>query len=66
MIISNKCSKCKYVYELTWDDEGDKYYNDRDDDYDDDLYDDDLYPEYCPFCGLHKNYCDEEDASDIF
>jgi len=65
MIESNKCTKCKYVYELTWDDEGDKYYNNHDDDLDED-YDDDLYPEYCPFCGLHKNYCDEEDSSDIF
>lgn len=66
MIVSNKCTKCKYVYELTWDDEGDKYYNDYDEQDEDDDYDDDLYPEYCPFCGLHKNYCDEEDSSDIF
>ncbi len=64
MIESNKCTKCKYAYEVTWDDDG-QYYNDYDETYDDNP-EEDLYPEHCPFCGTHKNYCDEEDASDIF
>lgn len=63
MIISNKCTQCKYAYEITWDDAADKYYSDDDEDED---FEEELYPETCPFCGLHKNYCDEEDASDIF
>jgi hypothetical protein len=65
MIENNNCPKCKYVYEITWDDDSDKYYND----YDEELIDEvteELYPEYCPFCGTHRDYCSEEDASDIF
>lgn len=62
MIVSNKCSKCKYVYELTWDDEGDKYYNDYDeqDEDDCDIDYDDVWARFCPFCGTYKDAGSEE------
>jgi CRISPR/Cas system-associated protein Cas10 (large subunit of type III CRISPR-Cas system) len=60
MIENNRCSKCKYVYEVSWDDEDDKYYCDEDG-YED-LEREELYPEYCPFCGTHRAYGNEGDS----
>lgn len=66
MIEKNKCICCKNVYEIIWDDDSDEYYADsieNDEDYD---YDDESYPEYCPFCGVHREYGGEDDGCDSF
>ena len=60
---NNRCPKCKYVYELIWDDDDDQYYCDDEDDYGD-LERDELYPEYCPFCGTHHLYGTEGESDD--
>lgn len=59
MVISNICSCCKYRYEVTWDD--DAHYENAEVSED---WDDELYPEYCPFCGVHREYFGESDESD--
>jgi len=61
MIETNKCPGCKHVYEIIWDDDNTEYYNDVEDEFDE-L--EELYPEYCPFCGIHRNYNTEVDSSD--
>lgn len=68
MIEKNKCPSCKYIYEVAWDDDDESYYADDESNLwsRDNSYDDELYPEYCPFCGLHREYGGEEDASDDF
>jgi hypothetical protein len=48
-----------------WDDDSDEYYSDCIED-DDDTYIEELYPEYCPFCGIHREYGGEEDGCDSF
>lgn len=63
MIETNRCPKCKYVYEISWDDETDKYYSDDNEDFED-LEREELYPEYCPFCGIHRIYGSEDDSCD--
>jgi len=65
MVENNRCPKCKYVYEVSWDDEDDKYYcDDTEDGEEDDLEHEELYPEYCPFCGTHHLYGTEGDSYD--
>lgn len=63
MIETNKCPGCKHVYEIIWDDDNNEYYNDIEED---DMFDEleELYPEYCPFCGIHRDYNSEVDSSD--
>jgi hypothetical protein len=63
MIENNRCPKCKYVYEVSWDDEDDKYYCDDEEDFED-LEREELYPEYCPFCGTYRIYGTEDDSRD--
>jgi hypothetical protein len=66
MIEKKKCTCCSYVYEISWDDESDHYYNeDRDDDCESDDKEE-LVPEYCPFCGVHREYGGEGDSYDDF
>jgi len=65
MIEKNKCTCCKHIYEIMWDDDSDEYYSDCIED-DDDTYIEELYPEYCPFCGIHREYGGEEDGCDSF
>lgn len=66
MIEQNKCPKCRYSYEVSWDDDA-NYYNDNDDWDNDNTCDEELYPEYCPFCGIHREYGNECDSyDDIF
>lgn len=63
MIEKNKCTSCKHVYEISWDDDA-EYYNDDESWEDDDSFEDELYPEYCPFCGIHREYGSESDSYD--
>lgn len=65
MIEKNKCTTCKHVYEVSWDDDTDTYCNDDDSWETDESYEDELYPEYCPFCGIHREY-DDTDLLDEF
>ena len=62
MLEHNKCPKCKYVYEISWDDSAD--YTSNIDEDDEDNYDEaeELYPEFCPFCGTHRTYGTEDDS----
>lgn len=62
MTENNRCTKCKYVYELLWDDTNDDYYNDEDEDDFSSVENEELYPEYCPFCGTHRAYGTENDS----
>jgi|688.fasta_scaffold91245_8 hypothetical protein len=66
MIETNKCPGCKHVYEIVWDDDNSEYYNDNEDEDELDQFDEseELYPEYCPFCGIHRDYNGEVDSSD--
>jgi hypothetical protein len=66
MIEKNKCPFCKSIYEISWDDSRDDYYNSHLEDDDDCSYDPDeeLYPEYCPFCGEYGEYGGESDSYD--
>ena len=66
MIEKNKCTCCKFIYEVIWDDDTQEYYSDSIEDDDDFSYNEELYPEYCPFCGVHREYGGEEDSYDIF
>jgi hypothetical protein len=66
MIEKNKCACCKNVYEIMWDDETDDYYSDSIENDDDSICEDEQYPEYCPFCGVHREYGGEEDGYDSF
>ena len=60
MIEKNKCSVCKQIYEISWDDDSIKYFNGVDeDDIDSDI--DAGIPKICPFCGTHGEYCSDED-----
>jgi hypothetical protein len=63
MVEKNRCPKCRYVYEVSWDDNDDSYYCDDVDDTND-IIEEDLYPEYCPFCGTHHHYGTEGDSYD--
>ena len=49
-----------------WDDDTDDYYADSIEDDDDSICEDEQYPEYCPFCGVHREYGGEEDGYDSF
>lgn len=62
MIEQNKCPKCKYIYEITWDDDTSEYYNTEDSEFNIEL--EDLVPCFCPFCGVHRDYGTEEDSSE--
>jgi len=62
MIEENTCPRCKYSYELIWDDSDELF--DEDDQDTDQLPEEELYPEYCPFCGLHRVYGGELDGYD--
>ena len=65
MIEQNKCPGCKYIYEISWDDDSREYYSDVIEDDTDESYEEELYPEYCPFCGIHREYGGEEDSYDV-
>lgn len=60
MIEKNKCPCCKYIYEIIWDDDMTEYYSDSVEC--EDVFDEELYPEYCPFCGIHREYGGEDDG----
>lgn len=64
MIEKNKCPSCKHIYEVSWDDDDSEYYEDNETWDDDQSYEDELYPEYCPFCGIHREYGGECDSYD--
>lgn len=66
MIEKNKCVTCKTIYEIVWDDDDSDYYSSAIEDDDDFEYADDVYPQYCPFCGLHREYGGEEDSYDDY
>lgn len=66
MIETNKCPKCLNIYDVSWDDR-----EERDDDNEElenlpEFDEQDSFPQYCPFCGIHREYCGEEDGSDDF
>jgi len=63
MIQQNKCAVCKQVYEISWDDDAIKYFNGVEDDIDSDRgFDiDEGRPVFCPFCGTHGEYCEDEE-----
>jgi len=62
MLEENTCPRCKYTYELLWDD-SDELFDDENQDIDF-IPDEELTPEYCPFCGIHRKYGGEIDAYD--
>ena len=67
MIEKNKCICCKHIYEVSWDDDDNsEYYTDDETWEKDESYEDALYPEYCPFCGIHREYSGECDSYDEF
>lgn len=64
MLETNKCPACKHVYEITWDDDNTEYFHDVDE-YEDTVDEfEELYPEFCPFCGIHRDYTSECDSCD--
>jgi len=63
MVENNKCPKCHYIYEVSWDDSIDEYYN-EDINSDLSIELDELYACYCPFCGIHRDYGTEPDSNE--
>jgi hypothetical protein len=64
MIETNKCPRCKHIYEIIWDDDSSEYYNDVEEDTDEFGEFDELYPCHCPFCGIQRDYNSEVDSCD--
>ncbi len=62
MLEENTCPRCKYSYEIVWDDSDELY--DEDDQIADQLPEEELYPCHCPFCGLNRVYGGEIDSYD--
>ena len=67
MFETNKCPKCKYIYEVSWDDaDDDEYFTDDEDFVNDSFEKEDLDPCFCPFCGINRVYGSEDDGEDEF
>lgn len=58
MIEKFKCSGCRKIYEITWNDGGSNHFDEEEDSWTEDD-DDTLDPSHCPFCGEHLVYGDD-------
>lgn len=66
MIETNKCPKCLNVFTVEWEDREEIADEEDENSSIADFDEEESYPQYCPFCGTHREYCGEDDLADDF